>query len=129
MRIVADLDSPHEATHACLQATKQQAPASLSITTSTAGLLANMHESIAQQPSNADSEYDSIQAFHGDSSSSAVYQPQSWQAHNTELNSSDLPALSGESATQVSTSYQRQSSNTDTSQRHRPWFTASVQTT
>ncbi|KAL3148042.1 hypothetical protein ABBQ38_014331 [Trebouxia sp. C0009 RCD-2024] len=127
---VAPTDTSNDdAKHGKQLATKERAPASLTMTTSTAGLLANMHENIAQQPSNADSVYDTIHAFHGDSSSYAVSQPsQSQWAHNPESNSSVFPALSGESATQVSTAHQRQDSNTDNSQRHRPWFTASVET-
>lgn len=108
----------------CLQVTKDRAVAPISMTTSTAGLLANMHLSITDQPSNADSVYDTIQAFHGGSSnSSAVTQ----QARQIGLSSSEYAAVSSESAAQNSAANQRQNSSVAHSQCHRPLFTASVE--
>ena len=113
---------------ASLQVTKERGVAPISMTTSTAGLLANMHGSITEQPSNADSVHETIQAFHGGStSSSAVTQPsQSQQPHQNE--SSPFAAVSSESAAQNGAANQRQNSSMVYSQCHRPLFTASVET-
>lgn len=110
-----------------MQATKETGIAPISMTTSTAGLLANMQGSITQQPSNAESVYDSIQAFHG-SSSAVTQRSDVQQAHQSEMGSSDFAALSSESAAQSGAAEQRRSSSRVYSQRHRPLFTASLET-
>lgn len=110
-----------------LQVTKERAIAPINMTTSTAGLLANMHGSVTEQLSNADSVYDTIQAFHGGSTSSSAVTP-SQQARQIELSPPDIAAFSGESAAQSSTANQTQNSSMAHSQCHRPLFTASVET-
>ena len=129
IQAVTYLDVPPEIT-ACSQVAKERAVAPISMTASTAGLLANMHVNITEQPSNADSVHDTIQAVHGGSTGSSVVTQltQSLQARQIELNSSEVAAFSSESAAQNSAANQRQNSRMAHSPCHRPLFTALVET-
>ena len=55
------------------QAASNREAATLSMTTSTAGLLANMHQNLLTQPSNGDPTNETIQAVHWDPNSSPAF--------------------------------------------------------
>ena len=112
----------------CLQAATQGDCAALSMTTSTAGLLANMQGSIVTQPSNAESEPDTIQAFHGAStSSSAAHQSaQLPLPQQAVASSSETRPFPTEASTRASIAADSSVHGASDSPRQRPLFTASL---
>jgi len=82
------------------QAASNREAATLSMTTSTAGLLENLHQNLLTQPSNGDPTNETIQAVHWDPNSSPAFdQPLhvSQQQQNAPFVVSSAP-FSGESA-------------------------------
>jgi len=96
------------------------------MTTSTAGLLANMHQNLVAQPSTAESTSDSIQAIHwGSHSNPAGNQPLQLPHALPSATSGSSPTTSGMSAANTWNSGYGNGSITQSPQR--PLFTVTVE--
>ena len=112
------------------QVANQREGATLSMSTSTAGLLAHMHGSMASQPSNAESASDAIQAFHGASATSSTNRSLEMQHMQQPASPRSVAATpSNESAGQITMADVRHSPrDLSCSPAQRPLFTALIET-
>ena len=111
------------------QVANQRENATLSMSTSTAGLLANMHGSIATQPSSAESASDAIQAFHGASTTSSANQSLEMQHVQQPASPPSVSAsLPNESPAHIIVADVRHQHDLSTSPSRRPLFTALIET-
>ncbi len=110
------------------QAASNREAATLSMTTSTAGLLANMHQNLLTQPSNGDPTTETIQAVHWDPNSSPAFdQPLhvSQQQPNAPFVVSPAPFSSVSAAHRNNAGYTHRVASPGSPQ---PLFTATVET-